>query len=77
MSEVNKIANYNQMMSWLTRPASPKQPETREDFAIGGGSIVGENLGTREGFDAPRKIKVDDKALVNEWRNSLTKKNPY
>jgi len=76
MSEVNKIANYNQMMSWLTRPASPKQPETREDFAIGGGSIVGENLGTREGFDAPRKIKVDDKALVNEWRNSLTKKNP-
>jgi len=35
MSEVNKIANYNQMMSWLTRPASPKQPETREDFAIG------------------------------------------
>ena len=24
MSEVNKIANYNQMMSWLTRPAAPK-----------------------------------------------------
>ena len=24
MSEVNKIANYNQMMSWLTRPATPK-----------------------------------------------------
>ena len=24
MSEVNKIANYNQMMSWLTRPSKPK-----------------------------------------------------
>ena len=24
MSEVNKIANYNQMMSWLTRPEPPK-----------------------------------------------------
>jgi len=23
-NEVNKIANYNQMMSWLTRPATPK-----------------------------------------------------
>src|SRR5210317_1747527 len=24
MSEVNKIANYNQMMSWLTRSSKPK-----------------------------------------------------
>jgi len=34
MSEVNKIANYNQMMSWLTRPSTPKT-ETRENFADG------------------------------------------
>lgn len=34
MSEVNKIANYNQMMSWLTRPSTP-QTETRENFADG------------------------------------------
>ncbi len=99
MSEVNKIANYNQMMSWLTRPSKPKtqvadlvddlepgslkdellkdfdpSQETHEEYlrrknldrpfnaqdggranlAIGGGSIVGENLGTREGFDAPQ-----------------------
>jgi len=32
MSEVNKIANYNQMMSWLTRPSTP-QTETRQNFA--------------------------------------------
>ena len=49
MSEVNKIANYNQMMSWLTRPSVPKT-ETREDFAIGGGQFEGTDLGTREGF---------------------------
>jgi len=49
MSEVNKIANYNQMMSWLTRPSVPKT-ETREDFAIGGGNFYGTDLGTREGF---------------------------
>ena len=53
MSEVNKIANYNQMMSWLTRPSVP-QTETREDFAIGGGVIQGENFGTREGFSKPK-----------------------
>ena len=29
-----KIGEYEQMMSWLTRPESPKT-ETREDFAIG------------------------------------------
>ena len=45
--------------------------------AIGGGVIEGEDLGTREGFDAPRQITVDDNALVAEWRNSLkTKKDP-
>ena len=32
--EVNKIANYNQMMSWLTRPSTPKI-ETREKFYAG------------------------------------------
>ena len=39
MSEVNKIANYNQMMSWLTRPSTP-QTETREDFAEAGSAKV-------------------------------------
>ena len=34
MSEVNKIANYNQMMSWLTRPSVPKT-ETRQNFYAG------------------------------------------
>ena len=39
MSEVNKIANYNQMMSWLTRPSVPKA-ETRENFAEAGSAKV-------------------------------------
>ena len=126
MSEVNKIANYNQMMSWLTRPATPKtqvadlvddlepgslkdelkkdfdpSQETHEEYlqrknldrpfnaqdggranlAIGGGSIIGENLGTREGFakakyDDPRSnIKAGDelgKGIAQ--RNDLNKK---
>ena len=59
MSEVNKIANYNQMMSWLTRPSVP-QTETREDFAIGGGVIQGENFGTREGFARPVLLKTTE-----------------
>jgi len=70
MSEVNKIANYNQMMSWLTRPSVPKI-ETREDFAIGGGAIEGQNLGSREGFAGPQLIKsgVDKNKYTYAIRN--------
>jgi len=46
-----KIGEYEQMMSYLTRPATKK--ETREDFAIGGGAVEGKDLGTREGFASP------------------------
>ena len=57
--KVNKIANYNQMMAWLTRPEAPKeQYNDRSDFAIGGGAIEGEDLGTREGFAKIRMGKV-------------------
>jgi len=146
MSEVNKIANYNQMMSWLTRPATPKtqvadlvddlepgslkdellkdfdpSQETHEEYlqrknldrpfnaqdggraslAIGGGVIEGKDLGSREGFDEPYAVQkisklggepfervytkkpgkktvydVDEEALKNEWRKTLTKKDP-
>ena len=58
--EVNKIANYNQMMSWLTRPEPTTPVESREDFAIGGGVIQGENLGTREGFAGPVLLKTGE-----------------
>jgi len=70
MSEVNKIANYNQMMSWLTRPSVPKT-ETREDFAIGGGVIEGQDLGSREGFAGPQLIKsgVDKNKYTYGIRN--------
>ena len=71
MSEVNKIANYNQMMSWLTRPSVPKT-ETREDFAIGGGVIQGNNLGSREGFAGPQLIKSG----VNKNKYTYGIRNP-
>jgi len=52
-----KVANYDQMMAYLKDPFNPselrarvKELEQRESFAIGGGIIQGENLGTREGF---------------------------
>ena len=45
-----KIGEYEQMMSWLTRPETPTPIEPRENFAIGGGQFQGTNLGTREGF---------------------------
>jgi len=50
-----KIGEYEQMMSYLTRPATKK--EIREDFAIGGGAIEGEDLGTREGFASPEAVE--------------------
>ncbi len=68
MSEVNKIANYNQMMSWLTRPSVPKT-ETREDFAIGGGQFEGTDLGTREGFSKYSGSNYTKKLVTEKFLN--------
>ena len=38
--------------------ASDEQLETREEFAIGGGVIEGNDLGTREGFFNPREKEL-------------------
>ena len=54
-----KIGEYEQMMSWLTRPESP-QIEPRENLAIGGGIIKGNDLGSREGFADPTKKPITD-----------------
>ena len=53
----------------------------RENAAQGGvigkdGMFKGQDMGTREGFAAPKRILVDDDKLVAEWRKSLNKKNP-
>lgn len=48
-----KIGEYEQMMSYLTRPEPTTPIEPREDFAIGGGAIEGQDMGTREGFASP------------------------
>ena len=63
-----KIHEYNEMMAYMLRP--------RQKFAIGGGVVEGEDLGSREGFDAPRTVLVDDDKLVAEWRKQLTGKDP-
>ena len=39
-----KVSEFNQTMSYLLRP----QP--RQNLAIGGGVVEGEDLGSREGF---------------------------
>jgi len=41
-----KIHEYNEMMAYLTRPATGD----RSNFAIGGGQFQGTDMGTREGF---------------------------
>ena len=41
-----KIHEYNEMMSYMLRPAT----RDRENFAIGGGQFQGQDMGTREGF---------------------------
>lgn len=77
MSEVNKIANYNQMMSWLTRPSVPKT-ETREDFAIGGGNFYGTDLGTREGFAGVKQFTTGENKgkYYVRYRDEKFGKNP-
>ena len=51
-----KIHEYNQMMAYLTRPATPTEtPDTRQQAASGGvigegGMFQGEDLGNRTGF---------------------------
>jgi hypothetical protein len=40
-----KVHEYNEMMAYLLRP--------RQKFAIGGGVVEGEDLGSREGYAAP------------------------
>ncbi|MDB9910585.1 hypothetical protein OAC88_00400 [Flavobacteriaceae bacterium] len=54
MSEVNKIANYNQMMSWLTRPSTPKI-ETRENFGDGPDDPSKVDGRTTKGIDVERR----------------------
>ena len=54
MSEVNKIANYNQMMSWLTRPSTP-QTETRENFGDGPDDPSKVDGRTTKGIDVERR----------------------
>ena len=51
---MNSINQYNQMIDSLTERGYYK----RKNFAIGGGVIQGENLGTREGFSGPQLIKT-------------------
>ena len=96
-----KIADYNQMMAYLTRPEPLPQPKPEElleiqeqnriqrlqnlmkdldpvlmdeskefiernEMAIGGGAIEGEDLGTREGFARPdaRVAKIVDQHIL-------------
>jgi hypothetical protein len=54
-----KIADYNEMMSYMLRPAT----SGRENFAIGGGQFQGQDMGTREGF---AEIKFDPNKLLSE-----------
>ena len=53
-----KVHEYNEMMAYMLRP--------RQKFAIGGGVIEGENLGSREGFQEPKSSKVKTKEFPIE-----------
>ena len=53
-----KVHEYNEMMAYMLRP--------RQKFAIGGGVIEGENLGSREGFQEPKSSKVKTKEFPVE-----------
>jgi hypothetical protein len=59
-----KVHEYNEMMAYLLRP--------RQKFAIGGGVIEGEDLGSREGF---RKVKQTTIAKINNFINKFQLEN--
>ena len=62
-----KVNEYNQMMAYMLRP--------RQKFAIGGGVIEGENLGSREGFAKPIQLtweKVTEDPLFEQfWKEEI------
>ena len=83
MSEVNKIANYNQMMSWLTRPSTP-QTETRENFAKAGfakattAKKLKETVPNFLDEETYVKLRKQNKDLTNkEFANYLNKETDY
>ena len=50
-----KVHEYNEMMAYLLRP--------RQKFAIGGGIVEGEDLGSREGFSKLDKVLQMNKEI--------------
>ena len=62
-----KVHEYNEMMAYMLRP--------RQKFAIGGGVVEGENLGTREGFAKPIQLtweKVTEDPLFEQfWKEEI------
>ena len=59
-----KIAEYNEMMAYMLRPATGD----RSNFAIGGGVVYGQDLGSREGFAIPSReeLKIIADKLAEE-----------
>ena len=66
-----KIHEYNEMMSYLTRPA---QPIDRLNKAIGGGAFQGTDLGTREGFNNIAKSEASFKAYEDRFGKEILDK---
>ncbi len=60
-----KISEYNEMMAYMLRPATGD----RENFAIGGGVIEGQDLGSREGFAIPSREEL--KIIADELAEKL------
>ena len=60
-----KVHEYNQMMAYMLRP--------RQKFAIGGGVVEGEDLGSREGYAKISKISRDLKQTPTRTDISVEK----
>ena len=58
-----KVHEYNEMMAYMLRP--------RQKFAIGGGVIEGEDLGSREGFNNISKSEASFKFYEDKFGKKL------
>lgn len=83
-----KISEYNEMMAYMLRPAT----SDRSNFAIGGGVVEGQDLGSREGFANPvstitpevekfilqlrKKYKIGAEAISKQLELPVNPENP-
>ena len=66
-----KIHEYNEMMSYLTRPAAPTRQPVVQGGVIGqGGMFQGQDMGYRTGFAKVKALSKKDQKTFDEYKKA-------